>query len=91
LYGQTLPGLPISAENPFFDLIDRPFDYAEPGVERIMGFQSLSHGQIETALLHFPLRGDMPFRCTIHPLPMEEPEFWSLQQTKCCRNDSTKN
>ena len=35
-----------------FDLIDRPFDYAEPGVERIMALsKSLSRGQIETTVL----------------------------------------
>ena len=55
-----------------FDLIDRPFDYAEPGVERIMGLsQSLSRGQIETAILHFPSSGHtapLSCRCTIHAL-----------------------
>lgn len=55
-----------------FDLIDRPFDYAEPGVERIMGLsQSLSRGQVETTILHFPSSGHtapLSCRCTIHAL-----------------------
>ena len=55
-----------------FDLIDRPFDYAEPGVERIMGFShSLQRGQSETALLHFPSSGHtapLPCQCSIHAL-----------------------
>ena len=55
-----------------FDLIDRPFDYAEPGVERIMGLSlSLSRGQIETALLYFPSSGHtapLSCRCSIHAL-----------------------
>ena len=55
-----------------FDLIDRPFDYAEPGVEHIMGLSKrLSWGQIETALLHFPSsRHTAPLacRCSVHSL-----------------------
>jgi PAS domain S-box-containing protein len=55
-----------------FDLIDRPFDLAEPGVEQIMGFStSLSRGQVESAHLHFPSSGHtvpLPCRCTIHTL-----------------------
>ncbi|MGB9141440.1 MAG: PAS domain S-box protein [Aestuariivirga sp.] len=55
-----------------FDLIDRPFDYAEPGVEHIMGLSKrLSWGQIETALLHFPSSGHtapLACRCSVHSL-----------------------
>ena len=55
-----------------FDLIDRPFDYAEPGVERIMGLsKSLSRGQIKVADLQFPSSGHtapLSCRCTIHAL-----------------------
>jgi PAS domain S-box-containing protein len=55
-----------------FDLIDRPFDYAEPGVERIMALsKSLSLGQVETTVLSFPSSGHtgpLSCRCTIHAL-----------------------
>jgi PAS domain S-box-containing protein len=55
-----------------FDLIDRPFDLTEPGVEQIIGLsKKLSHGQVESALLHFPSSGrtvPLPCRCTIHAL-----------------------
>ncbi len=55
-----------------FDLIDRPFDFAEPGVEQIMGLaRSLSRGQVETALLSFPSSGHtapIACHCTIHTL-----------------------
>jgi PAS domain S-box-containing protein len=55
-----------------FDLIDRPFDLAEPGVEQITGLsKKLSRGQVESTLLHFPSSGHtvpLPCRCTIHAL-----------------------
>ena len=55
-----------------FDLIDRPFDLGEPGIEKITGLsKSLSRGQVESALLHFPSSGHtapLPCRCTIHTL-----------------------
>ena len=55
-----------------FDLIDRPFDLAEPGVEQITELsKKLRRGQIESALLHFPSSGrtvPLPCRCTIHAL-----------------------
>lgn len=55
-----------------FDLIDRPFDHAEPGVEQIMGLaKNLSRGQVETALLSFPSSGHtapVACHCTIHTL-----------------------
>jgi len=55
-----------------FDLIDRPFDFLEPGVEQIANLsRSLRRGQVETALLHFPSSGAMApisCRCMIHAL-----------------------
>lgn len=55
-----------------FDLIDRPFDLAEPGVEQITALsKKLSRGQVESTLLHFPSSGrtaPLPCRCTIHAL-----------------------
>ena len=55
-----------------FDLIDRPFDSAEPGVEHITALsQKLHRGQTETALLHFPSSGHtapLSCRCMIHAL-----------------------
>jgi PAS domain S-box-containing protein len=55
-----------------FDLIDRPFDLAESGIEKITRLsKNLSRGQIESALLHFPSSGHtapLPCRCTIHTL-----------------------
>ncbi|MEQ1523471.1 MAG: PAS domain-containing protein, partial [Aestuariivirga sp.] len=55
-----------------FDLIDRPFDLAEPGVEQITGLsKKLSRGQVESTLLHFPSSGrtvPLPCRCTLHAL-----------------------
>ena len=55
-----------------FDLIDRPFDYSEPGVERVMALsRSLARGQVESVLLHFPSSGaavPLPCRCIVHAL-----------------------
>ena len=55
-----------------FDLIDRPFDFLEPGVERVAALsRSLRRGQVETALLHFPSSGQpapLACRCMIHAL-----------------------
>ena len=55
-----------------FDLIDRPFDFLEPGVEQIANLsRSLRRGQIESALLHFPSSGataPVACRCIIHAL-----------------------
>ena len=55
-----------------FDLLDRPFDFLEPGVEQIANLaRSLRRGQVETALLHFPSSGataPLPCRCMIHAL-----------------------
>ena len=55
-----------------FDLIDRPFDPREPGVERIVSLsRSLGRGQRDRALLHFPSSGatvPLACTCTLHAL-----------------------
>ena len=54
-----------------FDLIDRPFDAQEPGVEAMMGLsRSLHRGQVETVDLNFPSAAEQPItcRCMIHAL-----------------------
>jgi len=60
-----------------FDLIDRPFDFTEPGVERVAALAKLlRRGQAQTALLHFPSAGTIApisCTCTIHALPDGRP------------------
>ena len=55
-----------------FDLVDRPFDPREAGVERIVSLsRSLTRGQSDRALLHFPSSGaTVPLACTcaVHAL-----------------------
>ena len=55
-----------------FDLIDRPFDFQEPGVEEIVRLsRSLQRGQVESVLLHFPsagAAGPLACRCMVHAL-----------------------
>ncbi|MCA3559616.1 MAG: PAS domain-containing sensor histidine kinase [Aestuariivirga sp.] len=55
-----------------FDLIDRPFDAQEPGVEAMMNLsRSLHRGQVETVELNFPstaAEGPIICRCMIHAL-----------------------
>jgi PAS domain S-box-containing protein len=55
-----------------FDLIDKPFDGKEPGIERIAELgTSLQRGEVQTAFLHFPSTGkDVPLdcNCTLHAL-----------------------
>lgn len=55
-----------------FDLIDRPFDEQEPGVEALMNLsRSLHRGQVETVELNFPSAaadGPVTCRCMIHAL-----------------------
>ncbi|MCA3554960.1 PAS domain S-box protein [Aestuariivirga sp.] len=55
-----------------FDLIDRPFDVQEPGVEALMNVaRSLHRGQVETVVLNFPsaaAEGPIACRCMIHAL-----------------------
>ncbi len=66
------PGVAFFGGESLFDLIDRPFDAGEAGVERIMALnRSLRRGQVETAHLHFPSAGTaaaLTCRCTIHAL-----------------------
>ncbi len=56
-----------------FELVDRPFDFSEPGVERICQFaRHLRRGQVERVLLQFPSAGSAaPIDCTcmVHALP----------------------
>ena len=55
-----------------FDLLDRLFDFTEPGVERVNGLtRSLRRGQVETCLMHFPSAGataPIACKCMIHAL-----------------------
>ncbi len=65
-------GIAYFGGSSLFDLIDRPFDFQEPGVEQIGTLaRSLRRGQVETALLHFPSAGasaPIACRCMIHAL-----------------------
>ncbi|MFT3989033.1 PAS domain S-box protein [Aestuariivirga sp.] len=60
-----------------FDLIDRPFDFLEPGVERIAELgRKLRRGQVENCLLHFPSSGataPLACKCMVHALPDGRP------------------
>jgi PAS domain S-box-containing protein len=55
-----------------FDLIDRPFDPHEPGIERVAELtQTLQRGESQNALLHFPSTGQvvpLDCRCSLHAL-----------------------
>jgi PAS domain S-box-containing protein len=66
------PGIAFFSGQTLFDLIDRPFDFLEPGVERVSQLnRSLRRGQVEEALLHFPSAGQavpVACRCMIHAL-----------------------
>ena len=65
-------GIAYFGGSSLFDLIDRPFDYNEPGVERVMALsRSLARGQVQSVLLHFPSSGaavPLPCRCIVHAL-----------------------
>ena len=56
-----------------FDLLDRFFDAAEPGVENLASLaKRLRRGEVRKALLHFPSTGALsPFSCqlALHTLP----------------------
>ena len=56
-----------------FDLLDRFFDPAEPGVENLAAMaKRLRRGEVRKALLHFPSTGALsPFSCqlALHALP----------------------
>lgn len=68
-----------------FDLIDRPFGYSEPGVERITILsRQLARGQVESALLHFPSSGatvPLPCRCMVHALADGRPGLLVVAST----------
>lgn len=51
-----------------FELVDRPFDARDPGVERLAGLAAdLSWGERRSALLHLPSTGSpAPFPCEIY-------------------------
>jgi PAS domain S-box-containing protein len=55
-----------------FELIDRPFDAKEAGVERVAELtNSLKRGESQSALLHFPSTGQLApldCRCSLHAL-----------------------
>lgn len=65
-------GIKLFDGQSMFDLIDRPFDAREPGIESIAELSSiLQRGEIKPALLSFPSIGLMvPFecRCNLHSL-----------------------
>ncbi len=64
-------GIAFFGGGTLFDLIDRPFDRAESGVARIASLlKSLTRGQSESLLLHFPSAGSapVPCKCLVHAL-----------------------
>lgn len=67
-----------------FDLIDRPFDAQEPGVEQVMNLsRSLRRGQVETVRLSFPSSGaeaPLACRCMIHALADGRPGLLAVAQ-----------
>lgn len=75
-----------------FDLIDRPFDTQEPGVERITKLsRHLQRGQVETALLHFPSAGAttaVACRCMVHALADGRPGVLAVAQASEDTEDS---
>ncbi len=70
-------GLSYFGAATLFDLLDRPFDFTEPGVERIAQLsRSLQRGQVSDVLLHFPSAGStapLAARCMVHALPDGRP------------------
>jgi PAS domain S-box-containing protein len=69
-----------------FDLIDRPFDTGEPGVQAIAELsQRLKHGQTETVALAFPSSGhDEPIecQCSVHVLADGRPGLLVVEAAK---------
>jgi PAS domain S-box-containing protein len=70
-------GLAFFGASSLFELLDRPFDFTEAGVERIAQLsRSLQRGQVAEALLHFPSAGvtaPVAARCMVHALPDGRP------------------
>ena len=66
-------GMAYFGAETLFDLVDRPFDVLEPGVERIVALsRSLSRGNSEILALNFPSSGakaPLSCRCSVHALP----------------------
>lgn len=56
-----------------FDLLDRPFERTEPGVENLGALaRRLRRGELRKALLHFPSTGNptaLACQCALHTLP----------------------
>lgn len=67
-----------------FELVDRPFDARDPGVERLAGLAAdLSWGEHRSALLHLPSTGSAtPFPCEIyvHALADGRPGLLAISQ-----------
>ncbi len=73
-----------------FDLIDRPFDEQEPGVETMMGLsRSLHRGQVETVELSFPsaaAEGPVTCRCMIHALADGRPGVLAVARSSAAQD-----
>src|SRR4051812_24205145 len=66
------PGITYFGGETVFDLLDRPFDTVEPGVEQIVGLGStLKRGEERRVFLQFPSSGNeapLSCRCFVHSL-----------------------
>jgi PAS domain S-box-containing protein len=76
-------GLALFDSQSVFDLIDRPFDAREAGVEAVAELtNSLSRGELRETLLHFPSVGlvtPLACRCNIHNLADGRPGLLVVQ------------
>jgi PAS domain S-box-containing protein len=74
-----------------FDLIDRPFDDQEPGVETMMGLsRSLHRGQVETVELSFPsaaAEDPVTCRCMIHALADGRPGVLAVARSSAAQGN----
>ncbi len=61
------PGLKAFGCASLYEIVDRPFDHREPGVERLAGLAAdLSWGQHRKVLLHLPSTGrESPYSCDV--------------------------
>lgn len=77
-------GLTVFGCKSLFELVDRPFDSRDPGVERLAGLAAdLSWGERRSALLHLPSTGSpVPFHCEIyvHALADGRPGLLAIAQ-----------
>ncbi len=66
-------GIAFFGGETLFDLLERPFDRAEPGVENLGSLaRRLRRGETRKALLHFPSTGGttpLSCQCNLHTLP----------------------